>query len=40
MGTYESQAGACCAAPSALCFAVTGDFEMRLGKLGCRGKDH
>lgn len=40
MGTCESQTGACCAAPSALCFAVTGDFEMRLGKLGCRGKDH
>lgn len=35
MGTCASQTGACCAASSALCFAVTGYFEMRLGKLGC-----
>lgn len=35
MGTCESQTGPCCAASSALCLAVTGYFEVRLGKLGC-----
>lgn len=35
MGTCESQTGACCAASSALCFALTGYFGVRLGKLGC-----
>lgn len=35
MGPCESHTGASSTASSALCFAVSGCLEVRLGKLGC-----
>lgn len=33
MGSCESQTEACCTGSIGFCFAITGYFEMRLGKL-------
>jgi len=33
MGSCESQTEACCTGSTAVCFAATGYFEMRMGKL-------
>lgn len=35
MGSCQSQTEVCCAGAIAVCFAVSGGFEMGMGNLGC-----